>query len=76
MDHYGKEEAYGILESIRLISFGNDYGINYGNFGHRFTKKGRGANSKLVNYLFICISAIILFNVTLLINLFKKKQYV
>lgn len=73
--HYGKEEAYGILASITLISFGNGYGISYGNFKSRFTKKGKVENSSLINEVFIIVSPVIFFPITLLINLFRKKQY-
>ncbi len=75
IEHYGKEKAYGILATVRMISFGNAYGISFGNFKNRFTKKGKVKNSKLINELFILSSPIILFPFTLLINVFRKKRY-
>ena len=71
--NYGEFKAYGILAVIRMISFGNAYGINYGNFKDRFTKKGKVRNSKLSTELFVIISPIILFPLTALVNAFKKK---
>jgi AhpD family alkylhydroperoxidase len=70
--HYGKEKAYGILTAIRLISFGNCYGIQYGNLKSRFTKSGRIEGSKLSTELFILISVVFLVPILVLINLFKK----
>lgn len=75
IEHYGKEKAYGILATATLISFGNAYGINYGNFKSRFTKNGKVENSKIFNELFILISPIIVLPVTMIINVFRKKQY-
>ena len=71
--NYGEFKAYGILAVIRMISFGNAYGINYGNFKDRFTKKGKVRNSKLSTELFVIISPIVLFPLTALVNAFKKK---
>lgn len=75
IEHYGKEEAYGILANTTLISFGNAYGINLGNLKSRFTKIGRVKNSKIINELFISFSPIIFMPITLIINIFRKKQY-
>lgn len=75
-EHYSKEEAYGILTVIRLISFGNAHGINTGNLKSRFTKKGKVKDSKLFNELFIILSPIVLLPVFLIINLFKRKKFV
>ncbi|MBI9010228.1 MAG: carboxymuconolactone decarboxylase family protein [Tenericutes bacterium] len=75
IDAYGKDMAYGILSSIRMISFGNAYGINFLNLKSRFTKMGRVKGSKLINELFICFSPIIIMPITFIINLFRKKQY-
>lgn len=75
IEHYGKEEAYGILATITLISFGNANGISVGNLKSRFSKKGKVKDSKLINELFIGISPIVLLPVTFIINIFKKKQY-
>lgn len=74
-EHYGKDIAYGILANTRLISFGNAYGINIGNFKSRFTKEGRIKGSKLINELFIIISPILAFPLTMLFNIFRKKKY-
>lgn len=74
IEYYGEEIAYGILATTRLISFGNAYGINLGNFKSRFTKVGRIKGSKLINELFVIVSPVILFPLTLLINLFIKKK--
>ncbi|BCR35230.1 carboxymuconolactone decarboxylase family protein [Mariniplasma anaerobium] len=75
IEHYGKEKAYGILATATLISFGNAYGINYGNLKSRFTKNGRVKNSKIYNEVFILISPIILLPITMIINVFRKKQF-
>ena len=75
IDYYGKEKAFGILTAIRLISFGNAYGIYFGNFKRRFTKQGRVKGSKLINELFIIISPIVLIPCTIFLNIFKKKIY-
>lgn len=75
IEHYGKEKAYGILAAVTLISFGNAYGISYGNFKSRFTKKTSIQNSKIINELFILCSPIILFPLTMIINVFKKRVY-
>lgn len=72
--HYGKSEAYGILTAIRLISFGNAHGIQYGNFKSRFTIKGRVKDSKLSTELFIMLSPIILVPTLFVVNVFRKKQ--
>ncbi|MDC7242777.1 MAG: hypothetical protein PQJ44_02110 [Sphaerochaetaceae bacterium] len=74
-EHYGKDIAYGILANTRLISFGNAYGINNGNFKSRFTKEGRIKGSKLINELFIIISPILAFPITMVFNIFRKMKY-
>lgn len=73
--YYGKEKAYGVLGVITLISFGNAYGISFINFKSRFTKAGKIEGSKLYNELFMMISPIILFPITLIINIFRRKRY-
>lgn len=73
IEHYGREEALGILSIIRLISFGNASGISFGNLKQRFTKKGRVKGSKLSNELFIAFSPIVLLPVLLVKNLFSRK---
>ena len=71
--NYGEFKAYGILAVIRMISFGNAYGINYGNLKDRFTQKGKVKNSKLSTELFVLLSPIVLFPLTIIVNMFKKK---
>lgn len=73
IEFYGQEKAYGILATIRLISFGNAYGINIGSFKNRFTRIGKVKGSRLINELFIILSPLLLFPATLVINLFKKR---
>ena len=75
IEHYGKEQAYGILASLTLISFGNANGISFGNFKSRFTKKGRVQGSTLINELFIVFSPVVLMPITFIINMFRQKRY-
>lgn len=75
IEQYGKKEAYGILSYIRLISFGNASGISIGNLRSRFSKKGRVKGSSLLNELFIVFSPAVVMPVTLLLNIFRKKQF-
>lgn len=74
IDYYGQNQAYGILTTIRLISFGNAQGINLGNFGRRFTRKGSVKGSKVLNEIFIILSPAILMPITFIMNLFTKKE--
>lgn len=74
-EHYGKEKAYGILATIRLISFGNAHGINAGNIKSRFTKEGKIKESSIINELFIVLSPIVLLPVLIIGNLFRKKEF-
>lgn len=73
-DYYGDDKANAILSNIRMISFGNAYGINATNLKSRCTKKGKIENSKLFTELFVVISPLFLFPITLIINMFRKKQ--
>lgn len=73
IDKYGEPKAKGILGTIRIISFGNAYGINAGNFNSRFTKKGSVKGSSIFNELFITISPLIFFPILIIKNLFVKR---
>lgn len=73
IEHYGTEQAYGILAVLTLITFGNANGISVGNFKSRFTKTGRVQGSRLINELFIIISPLFLIPIMFIINLFKRK---
>lgn len=74
IQQYGIEKAYGILGVVTMISFGNAYGICLGNFKSRFTKTGKIKNSKFINELYIILSVIILFPITFINNIFKRKD--
>lgn len=73
VEHYGEEEAQGILGILMLISMGNAHGINAGNFKSRFTKAGKIPGSKLFNELFIILSPLLLLPVFLIGNIFSRK---
>lgn len=75
IDYYGEKKAYGILATIRMISFGNAVGINAGNFKRRFTKSGKVDGSKIVNELFIILSPVICMPIFFIVNIFRKKQF-
>merc|ERR1711879_58430 len=72
-DHYGEKEAEGILGILMLISMGNAFGINWGNFKSRFTKTGKIPGSKFFNEIFIILSPLLLLPVFVIGNIFSRK---
>lgn len=74
-DLYGNETAYGILATIKIIMFGNVYGISFGNIINRL-KFRRVTNAKLLTDIYNTISVVILIPVFVIVNLFRKKAYI
>lgn len=73
IEYYGKNKAYGIMATIKMIMFGNTNGIALGNLGARFKFK-KNKNSKFFTDLYNGPFAYILLPLFLLINLFTKKR--
>ncbi|HAK47368.1 MAG TPA: alkylhydroperoxidase [Spirochaeta sp.] len=69
---YGSKKAYGVLAVIKLIMFGNAWGITEGFFTDRF-KGRRNPESRLWNEILVMLSPIVLLPVALIRNIFKKK---
>ena len=75
IEYYGKDKAYGIMATIKMIMFGNNNGIALTNFFNRFKFK-RNKKSKLITELYNGFFAYILLPVFLFVNIFvKKKSY-
>ena len=73
VEHYGKNKAYGIMATIKMIMFGNTNGIALGNLGARFKCK-KNKNSKFFTDLYNGIFAYFLLPWFFVVNLFKKKK--
>ena len=73
IDEYGKDMAYGIMATIKLIMFGNISGISLGNMKERFKFK-KPQNSKPLTDLSILLSTIILMPLFIIISLFRKRK--
>jgi len=63
---YGKDKAYGILGSIRIIMIGNVYGIPFGSFTNRFKVKADKRSSIFYELAMIC--TIILYTPVVILN--------
>lgn len=72
-EYYGIDKAHGILTAIKVIMFGNIYGISLGNMWDRIRFK-KVSNAKFFTDLYILIFTVILFPIFLFINLFRKKR--
>lgn len=73
VEHYGKDKAYGIMATIKMIMFGNTNGIALGNLGVRFKFK-KNKNSKFFTDLYNGLVAYLLLPLFLIVNLFTKKR--
>jgi AhpD family alkylhydroperoxidase len=70
VDIYGVKKASAILATIRIIMFGNAYGIAYSDFKSRLNGKSN-TNSRLINELGI-LSGVILFLPIIIFGFFNK----
>ncbi len=73
IDYYGKEKAYGIMATIKIIMFGNNNGIALTNFFNRLRFK-KNKNSKLLTELYNGFFAYLILPIFLFVNLFTKKK--
>ncbi len=73
VEYYGKDTAYGIMATIKLIMFGNMNGISIGNLVDRIKFK-KPSNSKFFTDLYNGLFAYVLLFIFLIINLFRKRK--
>lgn len=73
IDYYGKKEAYGIMASIKVITFGNVNGISLGNLADRIRFR-KVSNAKFLTDLYNGILAYLLLPIFVIINLFRRRK--
>lgn len=73
IDYYGKEKAYGIMATIKIIMFGNTNGIALTNLVNRLRFK-RNKNSKFFTELYNGFIGYLLLPILIIVNLFVKKK--
>jgi len=73
IDYYGKEYAYGIMTTIKIIMFGNTNGIALTNLSNRLRFK-KVKNAKFLTDLYNGFAGYVLLPFFIIINLFTKKK--
>lgn len=73
IDYYGNKEAYGIMASIKMITFGNVNGIALGNIANRLRFR-KVENANVLTDLYNGLIAYVLLPMFIIVNLFRRRK--